>query len=154
MSGDIQVGQLYLETLLNSNIESITEIRLEGNSMWFEENENNVELLGEFISKQTCIQHLNLGQNKFSSNATLTILTRIADHPSTSSSLKTLNLDLAANFDADETVEKLADILQSASCLSKCNIKNQWCDRKVKVEIEYASDEGMGCIVLLNQATQ
>ena len=79
--------------------------------MWFEENENNVELLGEFISKQTCIQHLNLGQNKFSSNATLTILTRIADHPSTSSSLKTLNLDLSANFDADETVEKLADIL-------------------------------------------
>ena len=43
----------------------------------------------------------------------MTILARIADI-GTSSKLEGLNIDESANFDANETVEKLADILQMA----------------------------------------
>ena len=35
----------------------------------------------------------------------------------------------------------------------KCNIKGQQGNRKVKVTVEYASDEGLGCIVLKDLAT-
>ena len=65
----------------------------------------------EVISKQSGIQHINLSYNPFSSDVTQKILTRIADHPSTKSKLSTLNLARSANFEANETVERLADIL-------------------------------------------
>ena len=71
---------------------------------------SNVELLGEVISKQTCIQNLNLDNNDLSNSASLLVLTRIAEHPSTSNKLKTLGVRYF-NFESDETVEKLADIL-------------------------------------------
>ena len=74
---DVNIGELVLETLLNSNIEFITDLNLSYNLSWFkhpdtqEERPSNVDLLVEFISKQTGLQHLNLGYNNFSSNATL-----------------------------------------------------------------------------------
>ena len=129
------IGELVLETLLSSNVDTITDLDLSGNSSWFkhpetgDERSSNVDLLAELIFKQTEIQHLNLGgteihnlddqepkfcSNGLSSNATQTIVTRIADHLSNCSRLQTLNLR-GADFEIDETVEKLADILQSAS---------------------------------------
>ena len=60
----------------------------------------------------------------------------------------------SANFDANETVEKLADILKSALQLKKCVISYQQGSRKVKAEIEYASEGRMGCIVLSDRKTQ
>ena len=111
------MGELVLETLLSSNVDSIIDLNLSDNNSWFwhpvtkEERSDNVDLLAELISKQTALQHLNLRNNGFSSNATQTILTRIAERPSTRNKLQTLNLLYSANFEADETVEKLADIL-------------------------------------------
>lgn len=110
------MGEIVLETLLSSNIDSITDLNLSDNYSWFyhpethEERTINIELLAELISKQAGLHHINLGRNCFSITATLTILTRIADHPGTNSKLYTLGL-IDTNFEADETVEKLADIL-------------------------------------------
>ena len=56
----------------------------------------------------------------------------IADHPGTYNKLSTLDLT-GFNFDADETVEKLADILESAFHFKKCVISRQASNRKVKV---------------------
>ena len=113
---DVNIGELVLETLLSSNIESITDLNLLYNNSWFkhsitkEERSSNVDLIVELISKQTGLQHIDLGLNWFSCNATKAIITRIADHPSTSCKLQTLSLS-SANFEAVETVENLADIL-------------------------------------------
>ena len=110
------IGEIVFETLLNSNIDSITNFDLSNNTEWFkhpetkEESTSNVELLLEVISKQTCIQTLYLGLNRFSDSALLKVLTGIASHPSTSSKLMTLSLR-RSKFEADETAEKLADIL-------------------------------------------
>ena len=71
---------------------------------------SNVELLAEIITKQTELKKINLGDNEFSSNATLTIMTRFADF-GTSSKLQKLDLMSSGNFEADETVEKLADVI-------------------------------------------
>ena len=85
---DENIGEFVLETLLSSNIESITDLNLRDNRSWFnEESLSNVSLLAELISKQTGLQNISIGANYFSSNATYTILTRIADHQSTSSKL-------------------------------------------------------------------
>ena len=125
---DENIGELVLETLLNSNINSIIDLNLGDNSSWFkhpdteEERSSNVDLLAELISKQAGLQRISLYENSFSSNATQTIVTRIADDMSTSTNLKTLYL-YEANFEANETVEKLADILQSARYLKECNIR-------------------------------
>ena len=79
-------------------------------------------------------------------------MTRIAEQHSTRSKLSTLYL-YSANFEADETVEKLAVILKSAFHLKECNISKQRGNRKIKVEIEYAISEAMGCIVIKDVAT-
>ena len=70
------IGELILEALLNSNIESINDLNLFNNPSWFrhpdtkEEIFSNVALLAELISKQAGLQHLNLVVNYFTSNAT------------------------------------------------------------------------------------
>ena len=86
---DDNIGELVLETLLSSNIDTISDLNLVSNSSWFkhpvtyEERSSNLDLLVELISKQTGPQHLYLSNNYFSSNATKAIITRIAEHPST-----------------------------------------------------------------------
>jgi len=53
------IGELVLEILLSSNINSIADLNLSENYSWFhnpeteEEREGNVDLLAELISKQT-----------------------------------------------------------------------------------------------------
>ena len=79
------MGELILEALLSSNIESITELNLSSNDSWFMKGrQGNIDLLTELITKEAGLQHLNLGGNRFSSNATLAILTSIADFGSNS----------------------------------------------------------------------
>ena len=115
------------------------------NESWFmdpgmgEERTGNINLLAEIISKQADLQKINLSRNAFSSNATSTIMAKIAENPNTNLKLTNLNLYQSANFDAEESVEKLADILMSASSLKECDINCQQGNRKVKVEIVYAT---------------
>ena len=88
---DESIGMLILESLLNSTIDSITKFDLAYNKSWFwcpltsEERSGSVDFLAEILSKQAILQNLNLGFNSFSSSATQSILTKIADHPSTGS---------------------------------------------------------------------
>ena len=98
------IGELILEALLTSNIDSIINLNLRNNNSWFK-HPSNVDLLAEVITKQSGIKHINLACNNFSSDATQKILTRIADHPSTPSKLSTLDLEISANFDLNETVK-------------------------------------------------
>ena len=61
------IGELVFETLLSSNVDTIIDLDLSGNSSWFkhpdtgEEISSNVGLLAELIYKLAEIQHLNLG---------------------------------------------------------------------------------------------
>ena len=79
------IGELVLETLLSYSVDSIIDLNLGFNSSWFshpvtkEERSGNIDLLTELISRQTRLQILNLSKNLFSSNATQTLLTKIAD---------------------------------------------------------------------------
>ena len=58
------IGEFVLETLLSSNIESITDLNLRDNRSWFnEESLSNVSLLAELISKQTGLQNISIGAN-------------------------------------------------------------------------------------------
>ena len=152
---DQNLGELILETILSSNIDSIIDLNFRENKSWFTNpsRSGNADLLVELISKQAGLQHIDLNANIFYSNTTLKILTMIADHPSTSIKLQTLNLYESANFEADETVDKLADILQSARSLKKCDISYHLGSRKINVQIEYANEEGMGSIVLSDRNT-
>ena len=60
------IGELILESLLSSNIDSITDLNLSENSSWFKHpvtkkvRAGNVDLLAELISKQANLQNLNL----------------------------------------------------------------------------------------------
>ena len=64
-----------LESLLSSNIVSITDLNLDDNMSWFnhpdteEERSGNVNLLVELISKLTGLQKIDLLENELSSNA-------------------------------------------------------------------------------------
>ena len=60
------VGELILEILLNSNIDSIIELNLSENESWFkkpnstEERTSSVDLLVELISKQPGLELFNI----------------------------------------------------------------------------------------------
>ena len=82
------IGELILEPLLSSNIDSITELSLARNFSWFkhpdsEQERAGLDLLAELISKQAGLQYIDLSENWFTSNATQKVLTRIAEHHST-----------------------------------------------------------------------
>ena len=80
------IGELVLESLLSSNIVSITDLDLGYNKSWFkhpetyEERSGNIDLLVELISKLTGLQKINLNGNKLPSIAKQTIKTRITAH--------------------------------------------------------------------------
>ena len=57
------------------------------------------------------------------------------------------------NFELDQSVEKLADILSIASQLTKCDISGQEGSRKVGVQVNYRTIYNMGSIVISNGAT-
>ena len=77
---DENIGELILKAFLSSNIDSITHLDLSSNRSWFwNERQGNLDLLAELITKEAGLQYLNLGYNYLSSNATLAILTSIAD---------------------------------------------------------------------------
>ena len=70
------IGEFVLESLLSSNIDCVTNLNLSMNLTWFkrydtgEERSGNADILAEFISKQSGLQHINLYENEFTSNAT------------------------------------------------------------------------------------
>ena len=81
-------------------------------------------MLTEVISNQTsCLQILDLRNNSFSSVSTEKLLTTIAEC-GVCSTLKKLNLKFSANFESDESVRKLADILATAPVFKECDIQN------------------------------
>ena len=69
------ISELVLESLLSSNIVSITDLDLGANRSWFknpyttEERSGNVDLLVELISKLTGLQKIGLCSNLLPSNA-------------------------------------------------------------------------------------
>ena len=66
------------------------------------------------------------------------LLTRIAEW-GFSSPLKEIDLG-SLDFDSDESIRCLADILAKAPSLRICNIENQGGNRKVKAKVNYASE--------------
>ena len=94
---DQNIGELIFETLLNYRVDTIVELNLSINQSWFmhpgthEERTGNIDHFTEFISRQTHLQIIDLSWNELSSNATLTLLTKIAD---IIDSTKLNNLDL------------------------------------------------------------
>ena len=69
-----------LESLLSSNIVSITDLSLGCNVSWFEYRSGNVDLLVELISKLTGLQKINLDNNRLQHDAKHTIKRRITAH--------------------------------------------------------------------------
>ena len=126
------VGELILEAFLNSSIQTIKHLNLSWNESWFnhgdtkEEREGIVEMLTEIISMQTeCPNVLNLGRNRFSSSGTEKLMTTIAARVALASyALHEIHLSFA-NFESDESVKKLAEILSVTPCFKKCDIAEQ-----------------------------
>ena len=123
------VGEAILEALCNSNIFTIQHLNLAANNSWFshpqtkEEREGTVDLLVEIISRQIdCPNILNLGANLFSSSATEKLLTLIAARVARDCHApRQINLS-HANFESDQSVEKLAEILAKALDFKKLRI--------------------------------
>ena len=55
-------------------------------------------------------------------------------------SLQTLILEWSTNFDLDESVIKLVDILATAPNLQECDIRQQSGSRTIIVEVDYATE--------------
>ena len=110
-------------------------------------------MLAEVMSNQTpCLHILELSGNYFSSATTEKLLTRIVEC-GVLSCLKELGLYASANFDSDESVRKVADILALSPNLTKCDISRQRGNREVVVEVKYACEGRMGAVVIKHRRT-
>ena len=72
------------------------------------------------MSKQSGLEVLNLNSNYFASASTQKVLTRITDCGLTNS-LKELKIS-CSNFDSDQAIEKLSDVLATSPKLTACDI--------------------------------
>ena len=107
-------------------------------------------MLSEVISNLTSsLQILNLRWNHFSSVSFEKLLTKIAEC-SVCSSLKDIRLSASTNFDSDESVRKLADILAIAPALEACHFSSE----KIYVEVQYAIEGRKGAIVIRERKTK
>ena len=57
------------------------------------------------------------------------------------------------NFDSEESVRKFADILAIAPVLKVCEIEQARDNRKIKVEVQYATEGIKGAIVIFDKNT-
>ena len=66
------LGEIILESLLSSSIESISNLSFANNTSWFchSDKSGNIDLLSELITKQADLQLIDLGMNFFSSQNT------------------------------------------------------------------------------------
>ena len=94
------------------------------------------------INQTSSLQILNLGQNQFSSVDSEKLLTRMIEC-GVCSTLKVLNLYESIEFNK-QSISKFADIIATAPVLKECNISPSM----VRVQVEYASEEKMGAIVI------
>ena len=78
-------------------------------------------------------------------------MTRVAEL-SICSNISILNFS-EFDFDSDESVRKLADVLAIAPVLKECNISYQESNRKIYVEVNYSNEESMGAIVIFDTST-
>ena len=58
------MGEIILESILSSNIDSINDLNLGFNNSWFSEDRSgNIDLLALLMTKQTYFKHINLAGN-------------------------------------------------------------------------------------------
>ena len=62
------------------------------------------------------------------------------------SNLEILNLEYTCNFAEIESLHKITDIVKDKPHLKQLNIKTFGSDRKVKVEVKYATEDEVGSI--------
>ena len=68
--------------------------------------------------------------------------------------LKDLNFYGTANFDSDESIKKLAQILATAPQIKKCNIESQTGSRNVTMRVDYATEERKGAVVVQDRSSR
>ena len=131
-------GSPILEALSSATtIKHLKVLRLPANESWWQR-EGAVGLLCNLISRQDSLDELNIAQSDFSAGQTEQVLQRIVMAPFMST-LQTLNLSKAANFEYDASCEHLANILDKASNLMQCEIVQDYAERRISVEIHYAT---------------
>ena len=81
-----------------------------------------------------------MNYNSFSSEVTEELLTQLAQAKALRT-IQEIDLCVTANFDADASAEACANILANALQLRKVDIQGQQGERKIRVEVKYATAE-------------
>ena len=140
LTPEVAQGTEIIETMSSSSLAKLTHVNLDYNHEWFGGNENeNGQILVDFLGRQTGLQELSLERNYFSSEATDEILSQLVQSPA----LKTIQkVDLcdSGNFDSDASVEAIATLLATAPVLKEVDIMFQKGARDIKASIKYATE--------------
>ena len=103
----------------------------------------NIEMrshLLSYIQEQTCLEYLLLCHNKFDSDGTGELLSSVLQSSSISTIIE-LALTGSCDFSADETCALFAQLIDTATKLENCHIAGQVGERKIKAEMQVASEE-------------
>ena len=127
---DESVGEIILESLVNSTITTIQELDMGGNRSWFQKNfrsdrEGYIEMLNEIISKQvSSLRKLNLSRDSLSSRSNQMLFKTLVEC-GVCSTLEDVDLWNAANFESEESYQRFAEILATAPNLKRFRIEGQ-----------------------------
>ena len=91
--------------------------------------------------------------NKFNSEGTGELLSSVLQSISINT-IKAICLSGSCDFSADETCAIFAQIIDTATELDYCDIRDQVGERKILLELQVASSEEAGAIKITNQDTK
>ena len=121
-----------LEKLEEKNVAGLDELNLSENPGWFSD-EESLRYVADFIQKQVNLQVLYLDWNKLSGQELTRILNAINARHSRNT-LRKLYLN-GCNFESDEACEALAKLVANQLCLQYLNIRNQFGEQSIDVQV-------------------
>ena len=126
-----------VQALYDSEETQIEDLNLGGNRSWWSDQYLRPSLLN-FVKSQTSLATLDLMLAYLSPSDTVDLLSWLCQS-SNLATLKEMIMYLTFDFSLDEACELIAQLIDTATCLTECDIKQHTTNqRKVKVTIEYA----------------
>ena len=133
--GSSEEGDQLLDALCASEITTVKYLNFGDNRSWWT-NPSAIDILTQFIAKQTLLEELHLQKNNLNAASTAKILSTIRNS-GCMSSIKKIQLE-DSNWETQESCEELAHVISEAPKLEVVQLLGQKGARKIEVEVQSA----------------
>ena len=136
--------QRLINAIVQSGLTQLKQLNLSENPSWFRHSETQGYLF-DFIGEQTCLNRLDLPNNKFDGELTEKVLNTLLQ-TSNFKTIATIDLMQSCDFSDNKTLELLANFVDQAQQLTEFFMRQRDVERQVNVQFEPAEKGRAGSI--------